>query len=89
MHTVHLIIKGKVQGVFFRATAKEKAEQYCIVGWVKNTRSGDVEVLATGEDENIQKFIGWCGQGPAQAKVTEVIVQEKATENFEKFSILR
>ena len=59
MTTVHLLIKGKVQGVFFRATAKEVADKLGVKGWIKNTWDDDVEAMATGSEEAIQKFIEW------------------------------
>jgi len=54
--TVHLVISGKVQGVFYRASAKEQAEKLQINGWVKNTKEGNVEVLASGSEESLLKF---------------------------------
>ena len=57
MKTVHLLIKGNVQGVFYRATAKKMAYKLKITGWIKNTPNGDVEALASGEEATIDKFI--------------------------------
>lgn len=87
MRTVHLRIKGKVQGVFYRATAKDVAEETGIKGWVKNTPEGDVEIVASGEDGQLEKFIAWCREGPPRARVTDVIVTEKDSIRFENFSI--
>jgi acylphosphatase len=89
MSTVHLIIKGKVQGVFFRATAKEIAVEKQITGWVKNTRAGDVEILASGSKENIAAFIEWCRKGPEDAIVKDIIVEDAEERSFEKFLITR
>lgn len=87
MRTVQLRIKGKVQGVFYRATAKDVAEETGIKGWVKNTPEGDVEIVASGEDGQLEKFIAWCREGPPRARVTDVIVTEKDSIRFENFSI--
>jgi acylphosphatase len=89
MRSVHLLIKGKVQGVFFRATAKDVAEELGMRGWVKNTSEGNVEIAASGEDEQVERFIEWCKAGPSMAKVSEVVVEETATIHFQSFSILR
>lgn len=90
MPTVHLIIKGRVHGVFFRASAKEKAEAAGVHGWVRNTVEGNVELMACGTDQSLEKFIAWCHQGPEKSKVTEVIVKPITEEaNFQGFEIMR
>jgi acylphosphatase len=87
--TVHLLIKGKVQGVFYRASAKDVAEQLRLSGWVRNTKEGDVEAMATGDADKINEFIEWCKKGPRKAEVTKVVVTEKEEETFESFRIAR
>ena len=89
MPTNHLTIKGKVQGVFYRATAKDVANQLKLKGWIKNNSIGDVECMVTGSESNLKEFISWCKKGPPDAEVTEVIVEEKDEILFEKFSIVR
>ncbi len=89
MKTIHLLIKGKVQGVFYRATAKKVAEQLGINGWIKNTKEGNVEVIVTGNEERLNEFLNWCKQGPKDAKVTEVVLTTKNPEAFNGFSIVR
>jgi len=89
MSTVHLLIKGKVQGVFFRATAKEVADKLGIKGWVKNTWSDDVEAMATGSEDAVQKFIEWCKIGPRKAFVEKIIVTPKEDASFKDFSVIR
>jgi acylphosphatase len=89
MPTVHLIVKGKVQGVFFRATAKDVADEIGVTGWVKNTEEGNVEIMASGNDEQLQKFIAWCKVGPRRAIVTNVIVTNTEGENFKNFEVIR
>jgi len=86
---VHLIIKGKVQGVFYRGSAQETAMYLHIKGWVKNTPAGDVEIVAHGSDEAIDAFIHWCKQGPPSAVVKEVIVSNAANEVLDGFEIKR
>jgi len=89
MPAVHLIITGKVQGVFFRASAKEKADALGIKGWVKNTPHGDVEIMANGEQLAIEKFIDWCRKGPSKSRVVDVVVDEVDEGEFEGFRITR
>ena len=89
MPTLHLMIKGKVQGVFYRATAKETANKLGITGWIKNTVEGDVEAVVTGETAQLQTFVEWCKNGPERASVSEVIVTEQDETMFDEFSILR
>ena len=74
MKTFHLLISGKVQGVFFRATAKRVAEENGIKGWIKNTPDGKVEALITGNSTSTDKFISWCRSGPESAEVENVIL---------------
>ena len=89
MKTIRLIIKGKVQGVFYRATAKDIADQFGIKGWIRNLPDNNVEITATATEELLQKFIAWCKQGPPRAKVDEVIVEELNLKEFNGFRIIR
>lgn len=87
MKTVHLIVTGKVQGVFFRASAKDTALALHLNGWVKNCVDGSVEILVTGPDEGIQNFLNWSKHGPAGASVSGVAVTELAPVELSKFEI--
>ncbi|ANE52708.1 acylphosphatase [Flavisolibacter tropicus] len=89
MPTVYLLIKGKVQGVFYRATAKEEADQLQLTGWIKNTEEGHVEAVASGSQYALDQFISWCKKGPRKAEVSEVEIKTLPEETFEQFSILR
>jgi acylphosphatase len=89
MPTVQLLIKGKVQGVFYRATAKQIANRIGINGWIKNTREDAVEATVSGTEEQLQKFISWCKKGPEKAVVDEVVVIEKEEISFDKFVVER
>ncbi|HLF45499.1 MAG TPA: acylphosphatase [Chitinophagaceae bacterium] len=87
MKTIRMIIKGKVQGVFFRASAKKIADQLNISGWIRNLPDRNVEIMASSSNEAVEKFIGWCRQGPPAAEVKEVIVEELPEESFPGFRI--
>ena len=89
MAAKHLLIKGIVQGVFYRATAKEVAEKLGVSGWVKNTNEGHVEAMVTGADEALAKFIEWCRKGPPGAMVTALEIKEAGEETFDRFRIVR
>lgn len=89
MKTVRLIIKGKVQGVFYRATAKDVADLTGVKGWVRNLPDNNVEITATASEETLQKFIAWCKQGPPKARVDEVIVEELDLREFNGFKVIR
>ena len=83
MFQVYLIISGKVQGVFYRVSCQEIAQGLGLTGWVKNLPTGQVEILAQGEKEKIEKLIEWCNKGPPGAKVSEVKVEWQ--NNLNKF----
>jgi acylphosphatase len=89
MATVHLMISGKVQGVFYRASAKEKALELGLSGWIKNTPDGNVEATVSGTDEAVQQFVQWCWQGPPRAVVSNVSVTPKPDSGLSGFKVLR
>ena len=73
---IHLIVQGKVQGVYFRAFTRREAEKYGITGWVRNLANGDVEIKAQGGEAELEKMKQWCWKGSPHAKVNNVIIQE-------------
>jgi acylphosphatase len=89
MRTAHLEIAGKVQGVFFRAKAKEIAEIHKISGWIRNTDDGKVEAHVSGEDSAVEEFISWCRYGPEKARVENVIVNYTDVKKFDRFVVIR
>ena len=89
MPTAHLLISGKVQGVFYRASAKDVADQLQLTGWVRNTKEGEVEAMASGNQQQLQQFIDWCRQGPSKAIVKNVQVTFIEEEPFNKFTIIK
>lgn len=87
MPTLHLIIKGKVQGVFYRASAKKIAHELLITGWIRNMDNNDVEALVTGTSIQLRQFVEWCNRGPSKALVHELIETEKEEILFNTFTI--
>ena len=69
-------IFGKVQGVFFRASAKTEADNRKLSGWVKNEANGTVIIEVQGLDPNVQSFLKWCREGPQFSNVSSVSVEE-------------
>ena len=74
MERAHLLISGRVQGVWYRASTRQEACALELVGWVRNLRDGRVEVLAEGPREALEALLRWCHEGPPAATVVEVDV---------------
>ncbi|HMT73226.1 MAG TPA: acylphosphatase [Chitinophagaceae bacterium] len=89
MKTIQIIVKGKVQGVYYRQSAKEKAVDLKITGTVQNTEDGDVLIIATGNPDQLSTFTDWCRVGPTRANVTEVLIEEILLQTFTGFRVLR
>lgn len=85
----HAIVKGRVQGVGFRYFTKETAQKFGITGWVRNTVTGNVEITAEGNSDQINNFILAVRKGPQSAFVSEFNIKwEEPTGEFKKFSII-
>ena len=72
---VQLFVRGRVQGVYFRASAQREAKRLGVTGWVKNRPDGAVEIFAEGEEEELKELIGWANRGPTAARVERVDVR--------------
>ena len=84
----HVCISGRVQGVFYRSTTRDRAEQLGLTGWVRNTSDGKVEAIFEGEETAIKDVITWCHKGPRSANVSDVTVEyQKFLGEFEEFCI--
>jgi len=68
----HVHVSGQVQGVFFRDSARDKAEQLGLTGWVRNLPDGRVEMLFEGPSEKVREMVRWCKEGPSRAEVESV-----------------
>jgi len=85
---VNVLISGRVQGVWFRSSTKQKAEQLGVTGWVRNTKDGRVEAIFEGEENSVKSLIEWCHHGPPLAKIEKVEVNNQSpTNGFDDFSI--
>jgi acylphosphatase len=74
---VSLRIKGRVQGVCFRDSTRERAAELGVRGWVKNLPDGDVQALAEGPRAQVDQLVAWCRRGPPAARVEQVLVQDE------------
>lgn len=85
---VHLIISGRVQGVFFRAETQRAAQLYGVTGWVRNLRDGTVEAVVEGDKTDVLSLLNWCKKGPPIARVDHVKTrwQDYAGE-FDAFNV--
>ncbi len=72
MKTLHLLIQGRVQGVWFRESMRCEAERLGVTGWVRNTPDGAVEAVAQGPDEAVDALIAWAHDGPPMARVERI-----------------
>ena len=84
-----IIIIGKVQGVYFRASAQERAVELSLTGEVRNLPDGNVEVIACGPSDSVQQLIDWCHEGPPRAVVERVVVEDLEVRGFDGFRIVR
>jgi len=84
---VHCLVAGRVQGVFFRATAQEQALSLGLTGWVRNLSDGRVEVVASGPLEAVEAFKRWLRRGPPHAVVTDITCLPVADEGWTTFAV--
>jgi acylphosphatase len=88
IEATHIIVHGRVQGVWFRAGTKEKADELGLFGWVKNQPEGTVEIHVEGEKTQLEKFIAWCRKGTPAADVTSLDIEKvEARKSFASFDI--
>ncbi|MEM1942781.1 MAG: acylphosphatase [Candidatus Caldarchaeum sp.] len=87
---VRVRVYGRVQGVWFRSSMKEKADELGLDGWVRNLDDGSVEAVIAGDEEKVNKLVEWCRVGPPLAKVEKVMVEKIAEPpDLRGFSIVR
>lgn len=85
---IRCLVTGKVQGVWFRAGTKNKAQALGVLGWVRNVPTGQVEVQACGEESVLTEFTKWLHEGPERASVEKVDIQKVPCETFTKFEVV-
>jgi acylphosphatase len=89
MVRARIVISGRVQGVYFRASARDVAHAQRLCGWVRNRLDGGVEAVVEGDKGAVQAFIAWCHRGPPGAHVTAVqVTMELYTGEFQGFRVV-
>ncbi|WP_443944963.1 acylphosphatase [Pedobacter sp. AW1-32] len=86
---LNIVVTGKVQGVFFRASTKAVADQMGVKGYVKNQKDGSVLIEAEAGATTIDMFLEWCNEGPEKAVVEAVQVTESDLKNFTNFEVVK
>lgn len=87
---VHLIIRGRVQGVYYRASMLREAQNLGLTGWVRNCPDGAVEAVAEGPRRRLEQLIAWCWRGPPGARVSTIDPQWHAAQHSDRgFTIKR
>jgi acylphosphatase len=82
-----VVVRGEVQGVFFRDSARREAERRGVAGWVTNRDDGAVEAVFEGEPDAVEAIVGWCQSGPSRAEVRDVEVSAEEPEGLDDFRI--
>ena len=82
-----MVIRGRVQGVFFRVGCAERARAAGLTGWVRNRPDGAVEALLQGEATAVDALVAWCRTGPPGARVDAIEVSERAGARTSRFTI--
>jgi acylphosphatase len=84
----HVLVSGRVQGVYYRSYAQDAARSLGVTGWVRNTTAGQVEAVFEGEEEEVRSMLEWCWRGSPSSSVEKVEVEwEKPTGEFKDFSV--
>lgn len=85
---VHILVSGRVQGVYYRQFTLKTASELGVKGWVKNLMDGKVEAVFEGDSEAVYKLVNYCRKGPSFASVTHLELTEETYKNeFEKFRV--
>jgi acylphosphatase len=87
MRRTRVVVAGRVQGVFFRASCAERARALGLAGWVRNDPDGRVEAVFEGPEEVVETMIRWCQEGPPHARVDEVEIVEETPEGEAGFLV--
>ena len=89
MYRIHVMISGDVQGVFFRISSQDKANELNLTGWVKNIFNNAVEIIAEGQREELSKFTSWLQLGPPNATIEKISIEwsEQLERQYSSFEI--
>lgn len=83
-----VVISGRVQGVYFRASTQQECQALGLTGWVRNQRDGTVQAVLEGPRDKVEQAIAWCHQGPPTARVSQVqVTWAPASGEFTEFGV--
>ncbi len=82
-----LVVHGAVQGVFFRATARRRADDLGVAGWVRNCPDGTVEAVVEGDPDAVERMVRFCRVGPEGARVDGMDEHDEPVEGLEGFGV--
>ena len=82
-----VLVSGRVQGVSFRDSTREKVQELGLSGWVRNLSDGSVEAVFEGEGDRVEEMLSWCKEGPPSASVQSVSSEDEEPENLQGFEI--
>jgi acylphosphatase len=85
---VNVVVTGRVQGVFYRASCADRARAAGLGGWVRNRPDGAVEAEFEGPTERVEAILAWCRQGPPSAHVDEVLVSDREPAGERGFRVM-
>ena len=88
MKRAHVFVSGRVQGVWFRASTRDKAEELSLNGWVRNLPDGRVEAVFEGDDRAVEEMVEWCRHGPTMARVDTVDIEYEKPQGERSFRII-
>jgi acylphosphatase len=83
----HLVVRGRVQGVWFRESARRRASELGVGGWVRNRGDGAVEAELEGDAEAVAVLVDWFGRGPSGARVESIEVEERDAAGETGFAV--
>lgn len=89
MRRVRIQLSGRVQGVFFRASCAQRAEELGLSGWVRNVAGGGVEVTFEGTESSVEQMVSWCREGPPLARVDGFEVVDETPTGGSGFRVTR
>lgn len=84
-----VVVRGRVQGVAFRWTARERARELAVGGWIRNLSDGRVEAHVEGDPGNVERMLAWLERGPSGARVDAVEVEDVAATGAPGFTVTR
>ncbi|MFB6161964.1 MAG: acylphosphatase [Halococcoides sp.] len=85
----HVYVSGRVQGVFFRASTRDRADEHGVDGWVRNLSDGRVEAVFEGDPDAVEAMVAFCHEGPDRARVESVERHDESPEGLDGFEIRR